>query len=116
MKRFAHTTLAPLAILFLGTTVLAPASAATSEDNLKSQASAPAYPESMVPTTAGAPEQITPSKSQVVCARLDKDKDGYLSKNEFKGAKKTSDIFKTADANKDGRLDMKECEKTQQTS
>lgn len=60
---------------------------------------------------APTPAQLMERKIQDVCARTDKDLDGYISQSEFKDTKKSSKVFKTADADRDGRLNLQECEK-----
>jgi hypothetical protein len=61
---------------------------------------------------AQTPAQLIQEKIGEVCARHDKDQDGFISTSEWKdGLKKDDKAFKTADSNRDGRLDMKECNK-----
>jgi EF hand len=57
------------------------------------------------------PAQLMQEKIGDVYARYDKDGDGYISLAEFTDLKKTSRAFQSADVNRDGRLDVKECEK-----
>ena len=55
------------------------------------------------------PEAIMPGKDPKVCVTHDKNHDGWISPEEFKGLNKDEKAFRTADANRDGRLDMQEC-------
>lgn len=74
-------------------------------------AAAPEQPGAKQPA-AETPAQIMQEKIGDVCARHDKDRDGFISASEWKEELKKDDkAFKSADANRDGRLDMKECDK-----
>ena len=62
-------------------------------------------------STAGQ-DSLMQDKIQRNCKTADKNKDGYISKTEFKSLKKTAKLdFKAADTNKRGRLDMQDCVK-----
>ncbi len=116
MKPRSYTSLAPLAALLLGAFAFGPALSVTPEQKPGGSGYESTSP-AQSPETSAAPsqspsqasEQIMPDKSQDICARYDKNKDGALTWKEFKGSKKSNDTFKSADANSDGRLDMKEC-------
>ncbi len=117
MKSRSYTSLAPLAALLLGAFAFGPALSVTPEQKPGGsgyESTAPTQsPEPSSSSSSQSPsqasEQLMPDKSQDICARYDKNKDGALTWKEFKGSKKSSSTFKSADANIDGRLDMKEC-------
>lgn len=55
------------------------------------------------------PAQLMQMKMQNVCARADRNLDGYLSRLEFAALRKTDTVFKTTDGDRDGRLSLHEC-------
>lgn len=98
MKALQSRIPAALTSLFLGSYAWAPAFAATSEQQPGEQ-----------------PGAATPSQTEKIgdiCARLDKDQDGYLSISEWKAVNMDEKAFEVADANQDGRLGLMECAKT----
>lgn len=125
MKTLEHKTVASLAALLLSAYAWGPSFAVSpGEKPYPSQAPAASQSQPMAPAQGGAsqsseaqsPAQLMQQKIQDVCARTDKDLDGYISKSEFKDAKKSDKVFKTADADHDGRLNLQECEKALGTS
>lgn len=57
------------------------------------------------------PVQIMQLKFQEVCARADENRDGYINRREFPDLQRPAPAFRMADANGDGRLDRRECER-----
>lgn len=105
MKRLATPS---LAVLLLGAFALSPSLAATPEPSTGKPGMDYSAPAAKSSKTI---ERLSPDKAKEICARYDMDKDGSLSSTEFVATLKTGEDFKTADANRDGRLDMKECSK-----
>lgn len=98
--------LSTLVAVLLGAYVMTPAGAATPERQPGAQQPATQQP------AAESPTKLIPGKTgDEVCARLDQSGDGYITAKDWKGANMDEKTFKSADANRDGRLDMKECAK-----
>ncbi|HYP67382.1 MAG TPA: hypothetical protein VEP67_03920 [Thiobacillaceae bacterium] len=68
-------------------------------------------PGAQSPAAAEPAEKIMPGKSATVCARLDKNRDGYISLAEFRASGKPKKLFKSADVGHRGKLNMEECSK-----
>ncbi len=105
--KLATTTTA--AILMAGVLAWAPVYSATGDSgqtysNPASGAQAPA---------AGSQpsESMMPGKDSATCARLDKNSDGFITWPEFKASGKPNKVFKSADAEHHGKLNMEECSK-----
>jgi hypothetical protein len=72
----------------------------------------PIAPQEIAPATASqvvTPAQLMQMKMQNICARADKNLDGYISRIEFTTLRKTDTAFKTTDSDRDGRLSLHEC-------
>lgn len=115
--KFSQSTLwAALMTAFLGVTLGVPAYAAsdqygdqpgTMQDSTTQQpAEQPAQPE---PNMGGGTEQNM-QKSKSVCARLDTNHDGYISRSEFKASGQTKSTFSAADTTHRGKLTVAECD------
>lgn len=63
------------------------------------------------PVGAAPAEKIMPEKKLEACARLDKNRDGYISMSEFKASGKPAKVFKGADVGHRGKLNMEQCNK-----
>jgi hypothetical protein len=130
MKAIKTTTVTMMVAGFLGACAWAPvysAYQASGQTYTKPAAPPPgtqyqgAYTEP-APATAQAPsvqspvgaapaEKIMPEKKLQACARLDKDRDGYVSMSEFKASGKPAKVFKGADVGHRGKLNMEQCNK-----
>ena len=55
------------------------------------------------------PAQLMQMKMRAICARADKNLDGYISGFEFVALNQADTVFKATDGNRDGRLSPREC-------
>lgn len=109
MKVRYPTLMAMLMATVLGAYVGAPAFSA---DQSYSSPGAQAPAETQSPMAQ--PGEKAPASKPDVCARLDANHDGYITKKEFKQSKKPSKVFTTADITHRGKLNMEECSKALQ--
>jgi hypothetical protein len=110
--KVAITTTA--AILMAGAFAWAPVYSATGDSGQTYTAPATGAQAPAVQPPAGGnqpSESMMPGKDSATCARLDKDSDGYITWPEFKASGQSNKVFKSADAEHRGKLNMEECGK-----
>ena len=118
MKAPIPTAAAMLVAGILGAYAWAPAYSAVQDSGQTYSQPAPGAqapgaesPGTQTPAAAEPAEKIMPQKKADVCARLDKNRDGYISSVEFKSSGKPHKLFKSADVGHRGKLNMEECNK-----
>jgi hypothetical protein len=113
MKTPIPTAVAMLVAGMLGAYAWAPAYSAVQDSAQTYSQPAPGAqsPGTQTPAAAEPAEKIMPQKKADVCARLDKNRDGYISSAEFKSSGKPHKLFKSADVGHRGKLNMEECNK-----
>jgi hypothetical protein len=112
MKVHTITAMATLLAGFLGAYAWVPVYSATQESDQTSTQMAPAAPSSKTQSpTASEPANIMSGKGSNVCARLDKNHDGYVNKTEFKASGKPAKLFRSTDVGHQGKLTIEQCNK-----
>lgn len=104
--KFATTT---AAILVAGAFAWAPVYSATGDSGQTYTEPAPAA--QSPGAGAQSSESMMPNGNSATCARLDKNSDGFITWPEFKASGKPNKVFKSADAEHQGKLSMEECSK-----
>ena len=110
----SNTAMAILVVGLLGAYAWAPVYSADSGSYSQPAPGAQSGEQSQTaqtPAAAEPAEKIMPGNNSDVCARLDKNQDGFISLAEFKASGKPAKLFKNADVAKRGKLNMEECNK-----